>query len=84
LSDGARAWNPLLDTLAARGFAPETAIMDKGYDYSPVHEACMERGTLPIIARRRNAGETERPKPLACEHGEWTFAGADFKRKRTK
>ena len=58
--------------------------MDKGYDYSPVHEACMARGTLPIMARRRNPGETERPKPHACEHGDWTLAGADFKRKRTK
>jgi hypothetical protein len=23
-------------------------------------------------------------KPPTCEHGEWTFAGADFKRKATK
>ncbi len=23
-------------------------------------------------------------KPPACEHGEWAFAGADFKRKATK
>jgi hypothetical protein len=69
--------------VAARGYAPQTAIMDKGYDYGPVHEACMKRGVLPIIARRKFANETE-PRGAECEHGAWTFAGADFKRKATK
>jgi hypothetical protein len=69
--------------LAARGFAPETCAMDKGYDYGPVHDACMERGVAPVTARRMFANEVA-PSALACEHGEWTFAGADFKRRATK
>ena len=56
----------------------------KGYDYGPVHEACHERGVLPIIARRRFAHESNWSEVPECEHGGWTFAGAHFKRKRTK
>jgi Transposase DDE domain len=48
----------LLDSLASKGFAPETVAADKGYDYGPVHEAIMESGALPVIARRRYAGES--------------------------
>ena len=34
----------------------------------------------------RKSGRVKRGehKPPSCEHGEWTFAGADFKRKATK
>jgi len=39
----------------------------------------------PVTALRKTgrvkAGED---KPPSCEHGEWTFAGADYKRKATK
>jgi hypothetical protein len=44
----------------------------------------MARGAVPIFARRRFAGEGEWSEVPSCEHGQWTFAGADFKRKRTK
>ncbi len=59
--------------------------MDKGYDNEPIHSGCMDRDIYPVTALR----ETERVKrgehkPPSCEHGEWTFAGADFKRKATK
>jgi hypothetical protein len=27
---------------------------------------------------------SDKHKPPGCEHGEWTFAGADYKRKATK
>lgn len=55
----------------------------QGLRLRPVHDACAERNVLPIIARRRFV--TEQPvEPPACEHGVWTFAGADFKRKATK
>jgi hypothetical protein len=43
----------------------------------------MERGILPVTAERR-MGKAEPSRPPACEHGVWTFAGADFKRKATK
>lgn len=74
---------PLLDTLRARGFAPQTCAMDKGYDAGPIHEACMERGILPITPERKTSSAYT-PRPLHCCHGLWTFAGADFKRKATK
>jgi Transposase DDE domain len=74
---------PLLDKLTATGFRPETCAMDKGYDYGPVHDACIHRRVTPVVARRKFANEKPHTA-LACEHGEWTFAGADFKRKATK
>jgi transposase, IS5 family len=76
---------PLLDKLNGLGFNPETCALDKGYDNGPVYEACEERGIRPIICLR----ETPRVKrgehkPPTCQHGEWRFAGGDFKRKATK
>jgi hypothetical protein len=44
---------PLLDTLRARGYRPQTCAMDKGYDNNPVHEACEERNCHPIIPIRK-------------------------------
>ncbi len=71
---------PLLDSLAARGFAPETAALDMGYDVNPVYDACHERGVAPVIPLRKTTlvkrGEHGAP---TCEHGRWTFAGSDFK-----
>jgi IS5 family transposase len=64
---------------------PETAALDKGYDVGPVYDACESRGILPIIPLRKTGavkrGEHGAPK---CEHGTWTFAGADFKRGASK
>jgi len=75
----------LIDAAKARGFDPATAIMDKGYDNGPIHDGCMDRGIRPITPLRATgrvtAGDAKAP---TCEHGEWTFAGADFKRKATK
>ncbi len=86
----AKSWEahhalPLLDRLKERGFAPKTAIMDKGYDNSETHSFCMLRGIAPVIpikdtgAVKRGASE-----PPHCAHGEWTFAGADYNRQATK
>jgi transposase, IS5 family len=76
---------PLLDLVQGRGFAVKVAIMDKGYDQGPIHDGCMDRGVAPLTAlietSRVKRGEH---KPPTCEHGEWTFAGADYKRKATK
>ncbi len=76
---------PLIDAARERGFKVRTAIMDKGYDNGPIHDGCMDRSIAPVTALRK----TERVKrgehkPPTCAHGEWTFAGADFKRKATK
>jgi len=76
---------PLLDAVRGRGFAPETAAMDKGYDVGPVYEACEDRGIRPIIPLR-NTLKVERGEhcPPECEHGTWTFAGSDASRGASK
>jgi Transposase DDE domain/Transposase domain (DUF772) len=76
---------PLLDAARRRDFDVRTAIMDKGYDTGPIHDGCMDRDVCPVTALRK----TERVKrgehkPPSCEHGTWTFAGADRKRRATK
>jgi transposase len=75
---------PLIDAARERGFKVKTVIMDKGYDTGPIHDGCMERGICPVTALINSPlvkrGEH---KPPTCEHGEWMFAGADFKRKAT-
>ena len=75
----------LLTAVKDRGFAPETAALDKGYDVKPVYEACEQSSCQPIIPLRKTPA-VKRGAQLApeCEHGTWTFAGADFQRKRTK
>ncbi len=59
--------------------------MDKGYDTGPIHDGCMDRGICPVTplvnTERVKRGEHHAP---SCEHGEWTFAGADYKRRATK
>lgn len=76
---------PLLDKLAGHGIVPETCTMDKGYDNSTVHDACTERGVLPVTALRQTPAVKEgKHKPPSCEHGEWRFAGGDQKRGATK
>jgi hypothetical protein len=76
---------PLIDAAHKRGFNPDTAIMDKGYDTGPIHDGCMDRGIAPVTALRETPavkrGEHHAP---SCEHGDWTFAGADYKRRATK
>ena len=75
---------PLLDAVLGRGFSPETVAADKGYDYAPVHEAIMERGALPIIARRHFANEGDWTEAPECEHGRWTFAGSNYQRRASQ
>jgi len=52
---------------------------------SRVHDECVERGVLPIIPLRMTSDVLRDPyEAPECDHGLWTFAGADFKRKATK
>jgi hypothetical protein len=75
----------LLDTARARGFKVATCAMDKGYDTNPIHDGCMDRGVAPIVALRKTARvQRGEHKPPCCDHGEWTFAGADYRRRATK
>jgi hypothetical protein len=75
----------LLDKLHALGIDPETASLDKGYDNNRVYADCSERGIAPVIPLRQTPdvkkGKHKRP---CCEHGEWRFAGADYRRNATK
>jgi hypothetical protein len=76
---------PLIDAARKRGFKIQTAIMDKGYDSGHIHGWCMEWGIAPVIPVKET-GPVKRgaAEPPFCAHAEWTFAGADFKRKATK
>ena len=75
----------LIDATRERGFSVEIAVMDKGYDSEAIHDGCMDRGILPVTSLRETpAVKRGEHKPPCCEHGEWIFAGADFKRKATK
>ncbi|MDP9436429.1 MAG: transposase [Actinomycetota bacterium] len=76
---------PLIDTARERGFAVETCAMDKGYDVGPIYDGCEARDVHPIIPLGQT-GAVERGdhKPPTCDHGEWTFAGADAKRGASK
>jgi hypothetical protein len=76
---------PLLDAVKARGFRPEVAIMDMGYDMTPVYEGCEERDCHPVVPLRETpAVKAGKHRPPACEHGTWTFAGSDAKRRAAK
>jgi hypothetical protein len=76
---------PLIDTAKARGFAVETAAMDRGYDVRHVYDACEDRDVRPIIPLKQTPGVKQGwHTPPTCEHGEWRFAGADYHRKATK
>ncbi|MEA2181235.1 MAG: hypothetical protein QOF69_420, partial [Solirubrobacteraceae bacterium] len=75
----------LIDAVKARGFGVRNAIMDKGYDNGPVHDGCNERGICPVTPLRKTpAVKRGDHNPRVCEHGEWTFAGTDYKRQATK
>jgi hypothetical protein len=76
---------PLLDTVKARGFRPEVAIMDMGYDHEAIYADCEQRDCHPIIPLRQTpAVKAGKHLPPVCEHGVWTFAGADRKRRAAK
>jgi hypothetical protein len=55
---------PLLDALRARGFAPETCAMDKGYDNTRVYAECEARNCDPVIPLR-GAKSNQPALPLA-------------------
>lgn len=75
----------LIDAARERGFTPSVAIMDKGYDNGPIHDGCMDRGICPVTPLRNTPAVARGDhKPRCCQHGEWTYAGTDYKRKATK
>ncbi len=75
----------LIDAAQQRGLMAASASMDKGYDVGRVYGECAERDCLPLIPLRATP-DVKRgdDQPPCCEHGAWTFAGADRKRGATK
>ena len=75
----------LLDAIRARGFAAEACAFDKGYDHPVIYDGCEERACRPIIPLKQTPNVKRNPDSAPkCEHGRWTFAGADFKRGAAK
>ncbi len=76
---------PLLDGLRSRGFAPEIAVLDRGYDTTAMYDECEARGIRPIIPLRQTPSvKAGKHLPPTCQHGTWTFAGSDAKRGAAK
>jgi hypothetical protein len=75
----------LLDTAARRGVTTETVALDKGYDHQRVHDDVTASGARPVIPLRKTP-DVKRGKhlPPTCDHGVWTFAGAEVDRQTTK
>jgi hypothetical protein len=75
----------LLDIAEGRGVVPAVAVLDKGYDSEAIYAELVGRGIRPVISLAQSA-RVKRGAHLAptCEHGTWTFAGADDKRQATK
>jgi hypothetical protein len=75
----------LLDTAKSRGAMAATAALDKGYDIQRIHSECMERDCLPLIPLKQTPDvKRGEHRPPECQHGVWTFAGADRKRGASK
>jgi hypothetical protein len=75
----------LLDTALARGFVPGVAVLDKGYDVTPIYEACETRDMRPVIPLRQTPDvKAGKHNPPECDHGTWTYAGSDTKRGASK
>lgn len=76
---------PLIRAARRRRLAVETAAMDKGYDMNPIYGECLVLDTLPIIPLKKTTTVRRGEHlPPSCEHGVWTFAGADRRRGASK
>jgi transposase len=59
--------------------------MDKAYDIGRVYEECAERDCQAIVPLRRTGAVVKGEHlPPSCEHGQWRFAGSDYKRQAAK
>lgn len=76
---------PLVDQARRRGLTVAVAALDEGYDVTPVYDALTARDVRPVIPLRMTTRVARGEHlPPSCEHGEWTFAGADAHRGATK
>jgi hypothetical protein len=72
---------PLLDTLHARGYIPQTCAMDKGYDHERIHGECETRGVHPVIPIRKHHERMGKPTAaLGTRHNpQVSRYGGDFR-----
>jgi hypothetical protein len=57
----------------------------QGLRRGPIYDGCEDRDCRPIIPLRKTPAVPKGDhKPPTCEHGTWTFAGADYQRTATK
>ena len=76
---------PLLESVRERGFRVTIAVLDMGYDHTPVYEGFEARNCHPVIPLRETpAVKAGKHRPPVCEHSEWTFAGSEAKRRAAK
>lgn len=76
---------PSLLDAAGRRAEVRYAVMDRGYDSESMHTAVMDRGVRPVTPLRQTpAVKAGKHLPRTCDHGTWTFAGADAKRRASK
>lgn len=66
---------PLLDAIRARGFVPNIAAMDMGYDNARVYAECAEREVVAIIPLRRNSGCRESSIPRNSDEWKRLYRG---------
>jgi len=58
--------------------------MDKGYDSANLYAAFQRQDCVPVVPQIQHHKVKKFNDIPVCEHGVWTFAGADFKRRATK
>jgi hypothetical protein len=66
---------PLLDAVRARGFAPNIAAMDMGYDNGRVYAECADRDVTAVIPLRRNSGLRESSLPRTGDEWKRLYRG---------
>jgi hypothetical protein len=59
----------LLDAVKARGYMPNTAAMDKGYDTNAIYESCADREVAPLILLKK--GRTDPGSPIPRHTDTW-------------
>lgn len=78
----------LLEMASESGFALETVILDKGYDYAPAYQECHSRKLRLVCPLHAADKLRDGHRVPICRHGRrehrWVFAGADMRRGATK
>lgn len=75
----------LLEAADTRGFKPDVAVLDRGYDTEALYLEIEGKGIRPVIPLRKTpAVKAGKHNPPSCDHGEWAFAGSDAKRGASK